>query len=663
MRCRLWAFVAPTLFCVGATAIVAPAALAEPEAGSAPPAATVAPAAAATAAPAAPSPAATAPAAAPAQAAAPPQGADPDYRPDTPPEFATPAPVTPPAAPAAQPAATAPDAAAPPAKPQLGALVRQQLAALPATASDAEKQDAAALSAFYTVRGDAPLWITDGALNAHAQALIAEIRKADDWGLDASVFVLPTATGALSEAQAAEAERQLSIAALLYARDARGGRITDPSKELSSYLDRKPQLLDPATVLAQLAASDAPDATLRGFHPQHPQFEKLRQKYLAMKKQAAEAAANIVIIPKGPALTPGQKNPNVVLLRKRLNVALPAGIAGAPADETLYDPALAEAVKAFQKEKGLRPDGIVGNISRTALNDIDLPSPEKIRANMELWRWMPTDLGPYYVWVNLPEFMVRVFKDGQLIHEERIVSGLVDKQTPVFSAEMELVTLHPRWNVPDSIKVKELYPSLARGGTYFEKQNLKLSQNGRPIDPYSVDWSSADIRKFDVQQPPGGSNVLGVVKFSFPNKHTVYMHDTPSKSLFDQASRPFSHGCMRVRNPVRLAEIILGNDKGWTAQQVDDIVNGPAVENPIPLDHKVPVHIGYFTEWIDDAGEEHRFKDVYGHEERVMLALEGRFNEIVVGPDHLAPVKYDQERYASGGNPLETFMNNLFGGF
>jgi murein L,D-transpeptidase YcbB/YkuD len=522
------------------------------------------------------------------------------------------------------------------------------------------------LAAFYAARNDEALWVDKAGPTAKASALIAEIKKAGDWGLDAKDFDLPEtgpAAAQLARGQLAEIEMDLSLAALKYARYARGGRITDPAKQLSSYLDRLPQLRDPKTVLEEIAATAEPDAYLRGLHPKHPQFEKLRQKYLAMLKSAA-TAEEIVKVPAGPKLVPGQKHATIALLRKRLSVALPAGTAEAPADETFYDEALAQAVKDFQTKKGMRPDGIVGSGTRAALNDIDTPSPARLLANMEEWRWMPEDLGNFHVWVNIPEFLVRVVKDGKVIHEERVITGLTDKQTPVFSAAMELVTFHPRWNVPESIKVRELYPSLARGGTYFEKQNLRLSYNGRPVDPNEVDWSTADIRRYDVYQPSGGGNVLGVLKFSFPNKHTVYMHDTPTKGLFEEASRPFSHGCMRVRNPAKLAEIILAKDKGWDAAKVNEMIDGPTDENPITLDQKIPVHITYFTAWVDAEGNEQGAKDVYGHEQRLKLALEGKFNQIVRGRDHLAPVSYAEVREVQEKNSsFSSFMNNFFGGF
>lgn len=567
------------------------------------------------------------------------------------------------------------DAAAEPKKPAgLGAKVRAALNDRPDELRPEDRAAAESLIAYYETNDDKPIWISNGTLNAKAKAAIDEIKKADDWGLEANKYDLPLMSDIESEEAAAEAELQLSLAVLSYARDARGGRIPEPTKQLSSYIDRAPQLLDPAEVMSQLAAASDPAKTLRGFHPQHPQFEKMRQRMLALRNETAETET-VTRIPAGPVLGLGRKHANVVLLRERLEVPKPEPkvieevtedgdlrVVRKPVDETVFDKPLADAVKAFQKEKGLYADGMVGPRTRAALNDIEVPSPEKIRANMEQWRWMPTDMGAYHIWVNIPEFMVRVIKNGEIVHEERVITGLTDKQTPLFSDEIELVTLNPSWGVPNSIKVNELYPSLARGGSYFRKQGLRLYKNGRQIDPYSVNWSTTDIRKFDVKQPPGKANVLGAVKMSFPNKHLVYMHDTPTKHLFNASSRTFSHGCIRVRDPMRLAELILEADQGMTPEDVHDMRGSGKVEKPIKLESMVPVHITYFTSWIDDDGTELRFKDVYGHEQRIVLALEGRFADIDIGKDHLAPVKAPKAVYG-GDNALEIFFTNLFGGF
>jgi L,D-transpeptidase YcbB len=269
---------------------------------------------------------------------------------------------------------------------------------------------------------------------------------------------------------------------------------------------------------------------------------------------------------------------------------------------------------------------------------------------------MPEDLGDTYIHVNIPEFMVRVVQNGKVVLEERIVTGQVEKQTPVFSDQLEAVIFHPRWNVPESIKVLELYPNLARGGGSFQRQGLKLMRNGQEVDPRSVDWSTADIRNFDVFQPSGDGNALGLVKFIFPNKHGVYLHDTPAKTLFNEASRPFSHGCMRVQNPLELAAKLLSIDKDWEPQRVTEILDRDPDEVPVQIDKKILVHVTYFTDVIDDNGEEHIYKDVYGHEQRVKLALAGKFDQIVIGPDHLAPVEFKRVRVAQSPEDFGSFF-------
>lgn len=609
--------------------------------------------------------------AAPAAAAAPTDvDPGPDDPADAPAEPAAKAPVPEPSAPAAQkpvePAAT--EAAAEPLDPLAHAL-KDRVTATTDTLNEADKADRDALAAFYAERKYAPLWVTKSGLVAKGEAVIAEIKKADDWGLKAADFTLPAAVAAnADDAALAEAEVTLSTAVLKYARYARGGRIPDPAQQLSSFLDRKPQLIAPGEVLAKIAAADAPDATLRGFNPQHPQFEKLRQKYLALRDAAA--ANEMVRLPDaGPMLKPGISHADVALLRKRLKVAAPTETPdGKPADATYFDTALLEAVKAFQKEKGLYQDGLVGRGTRAALNDFQVLTTDKLLANMEEWRWMPEDMGKFHVWVNVPEFTVRVVKDGEVIHTERVITGLPDKQTPIFSETMKTIIAQPRWNVPNSIKVNELWPSLARGGEYFQRQGLRLSYNGRPVDPDDIDWEETDIRRFDIYQPPGPGNALGVVKFAFPNKHLVYMHDTPTKSLFERPSRAYSHGCMRVRDPRRLAEILLNEDKGWDAAKVDALIDHGPENNEVQIDRPIPVHVTYFTAWVDDSGETQMAADVYGHEKRIDLALAGKWDQITKGRDHLAPVKIDPEvranirrnkNYGSVGD----LVQSILGGF
>ncbi|MCP4780869.1 MAG: L,D-transpeptidase family protein [Hyphomicrobium sp.] len=548
----------------------------------------------------------------------------------------------------------------------LGIALQEKLAASKNKGNATVRADRAVLSEYYSARKYKAVWVDASGLKPRAKATLAEIEKAGDWGLDANAFVLPKSEETNAKTPA-EAEITLSLAILKYARHAHGGRIMDPAGTLSSYLDRTPQLLEPKSVLVSIASDDQPDAYLRSLHPRHPQFERLRKAYLALRE--AGPPQKLVTLPKGSTLRPGKKHRHVALLRKRLGLEVPQ-VDGKPGNEKFYDEALKEAVIAFKKEKGIEPvNGIVNRSVRDALNNVRTITAEQLQANMEQWRWMPSDLGNLYVWVNVPEFTLRIAKNGEIVHTERAITGLVGKQTPVFSEDIKMIVFRPRWNVPNSIKVRELWPSLARGGRSFKRQGLRLSRNGRVIDPRSVDWSQDDIRHFDVYQPPGSGNALGNVKFVFPNKHLVYMHDTPTKSLFDKTTRTFSHGCMRIRNPQRMAEILLAEDKRWDTQQVDDLIkNGPG-NNEVGIDRRIPVHVTYFTAWVDDEGETQTARDVYGHEKRIKLALAGKWLQIAKGPNHLAPVKIDPNMRARinqsqrPSTPGDYIQSVLGGGF
>ncbi len=486
--------------------------------------------------------------------------------------------------------------------------VRDALATLPEGATDEDRNERAALDAHYGARGYAPLWLDDaGTPLPQAAAVVAELGRAGEFGLEATDFPPPAIFKkplALSPAQLAQADLSLTRTILKYGRFARGGRITNPSEQLSSYLDRRPKLLDPKVILEGLAAAAAPDAYLRGLHPAHLQFARLRARYLALSPQRQRSAEG-----------------------------------------------------------------------------------KRLLANMEEWRWMPEDLGAVYIWNNLPDFTQRVVKDGQIVREARLVAGKVDKQTPIFTRPLKKITFRPTWIVPDSIKVRELMPDMLRGGTLMRQWRLEVrTKEGEPLKWRAINWHTADIREYDVIQSNGPKSVMGKVKFSFPNQHTVFMHDTlgSDKWMFNASRRTYSHGCMRVQNPIGLAEIILKEDKGWDAERVRAEVEEGPLNNEIALDHKIPIHMTYFTAMVDDNGKLQTFPDVYGHERRITLALEGRWSSIDKGRDHLAPVELgdaqvnDVERLGNSGIVADAentrfrglqrrdsggFLSSLFGKF
>ena len=289
----------------------------------------------------------------------------------------------------------------------------------------------------------------------------------------------------------------------------------------------------------------------------------------------------------------------------------------------------------------------------------------KVLANMEEWRWMPETLGDFYIWVNVPEFTLRVVKNGQVIHTERVVVGKTDTPTPIFSQDMVQVVFHPNWGVPESIKKQDVLPSLIRGSTrIFTFYHLRIQRGGRDVDPATVDWNTADIRHFHIFQPPGENNVLGNIKFRFPNKHDVYMHDTPQKQLFNADVRAFSHGCMRVRNPQRLAELLLAEDQGWPAQRVAAaIAPGAAQNNAVNIGRKIPVHITYFTAAVVQDGTLKLFPDVYGHESKIALGMEGKAHLI---PKEKTPVRAEAigslaESTGTGGYAKKDLVHRVFG--
>lgn len=563
-------------------------------------------------------------------------------------------------APAVAPKPEAPQVAAP-AQPAPFVLSLVEAAQKANPKAGIDKRDLDAVIAFYKARNEAPLWFNDKGRTPDGDALVAEIARAADYGLDPAALDAPALKSAPTtgtpEVMATE-EVRLSLAALKYARHARGGRFEPTS--LTKFLDRKSQVYEPASVLEQIAQAKDAGAYLRQLHPHHAQFERLRQKYLAMRASATQAAS-LPVIPDGPKILPGATHPHVALTRARLGLAAPKGDG---ANENVLDEALAKALKEFQTAKGLKPaDGSIANGTRNALNRIEQGNPKKILANMEQWRWMPDDLGDFYVWVNVPEFTLRVVSQGRVIHTERVVVGKTDTQTPIFSDEMEQVIFHPFWGVPDGIKSNEIQPSLAKGQYgVLAKHNLRIQAGGRDIDPATVDWKSADLRRFHVYQPPGGDNVLGVVKFRFPNKHDVYMHDTPSKGLFSSPVRTFSHGCMRVQNPVRLAEIVLAEDKKMATDRVRSLAApGAPANNQINLTRRIPVHITYFTATIEDDGKARYFSDIYGHESRINLALEGKAHLIARVSEPKGPVRAEPVARLSETQPANRdWMRNVF---
>ena len=427
-----------------------------------------------------------------------------------------------------------------------------------AALSGVKKSAQEALADYYSVPDQPLLWVDENGLNGRAKSVMDEIAKADEYGLRAGDYSLPKTDG--FSPQDASATRWLADAE------------TKISLAVLGYSrDARGGRVDPSQLTDNL------DPTLALPDP----LEVLES--IAIRFDAASYLRSF---------QPDQ--PQFEALRHML----------------------------------VELKGRSGSSNKAAAGN------GKIRAilvNMERWRWLPQDLGPFYVTVNIPEFMLHVVEEGKVVHTTRVVVGKPDKQTPIFSQDMQEIVFNPFWNVPNSIKTEELLPYLTQGGGWFaggwdtsvlERHNLHINRGGHEVDPASIDWGHTDIRTLEIYQPPGPDNVLGNVKFVFPNKHDVYMHDTTQKFLFAQPIRAESHGCMRVQNPDQLATLLLKHDQGWTQARVASAIAGNADQH-VKLEQKIPVYITYFTAWVNDDGSLSTFGDLYGHDARMAAVLFG----------------------------------------
>ncbi|MGA9603431.1 MAG: L,D-transpeptidase family protein [Methyloceanibacter sp.] len=297
---------------------------------------------------------------------------------------------------------------------------------------------------------------------------------------------------------------------------------------------------------------------------------------------------------------------------------------------------------------------------------VDGPEAQRIIINMERWRWLPADLGTYHVEDNIPEFLGRVVKNGKTVYATKVVVGLPKYATPIFSADMRSIVFNPDWTVPETIILEDLQPALKGNDgsgpdlSILQAHELNVSFQGKPVDPAKVDWGRANVMQYTFTQPPGPDNVLGKLKFNFPNRHAIYMHDTIQPEVFDETVRMASHGCIRVFQPARLATFLLAEDKGWSDQQVKDMI-AKGDNSVISLSHKIPVHLTYFTMTADEKGKTQSFPDVYGLDAKMASALFGKAAKIDEIEADTSPVAGRSRAAWNGRGGLTDAINGLFG--
>jgi murein L,D-transpeptidase YcbB/YkuD len=519
------------------------------------------------------------------------------------------------------------------------------------------KAERTAVEAFYSSHDYAPIWFGISGPTERAKQAMAHLRNADADGMDPADYPVPNAAAAATPAALAEAEMRLTDSVLDYARQATLGRVHYSRVSGDIFYDQvAPQPLD---VLSKLASGKNAEEVLDSYQPQHAAYKALRKKLAEIRgKGGNDAPAQIA---RGPVLelATDKRSKQTTLMQDERVPALRAKLGlTAVADDTFYDKPLADAVAQYQKDKGLKASGQLTNATVDALNGKRQERDDQlIIANMERWRWVPRDLGKAHVVLNIPDYTLQVYNHGAAIWKTRVVVGKPGTHaTPLLSETMKYITVNPTWNVPPSIVYNEYLPALQQDPTVLKRMGLNLTQN--------KDGS------VHISQPPGEANALGRVRFNFPNKFLVYQHDTPDKNLFAHAKRAYSHGCMRVQDPNKYAEVMTGlgmPGHSYTAEQIRGMYGHSEID--LRFTTPIPVHITYQTAFVDEQGNLQTREDIYGRDASLLALLKSdhRQAETPVAraqPSYSRPsVKLPngvggESSYSGGGS----FFERLFGG-
>ena len=489
---------------------------------------------------------------------------------------------------------------------------------------------------FYTRREFRPAWVENAKPRPQVETLVASLREAETEGLDPSLYNV-----AMIEARHAEASKGLftdkgfdpreagaldvwyTYLYMKYASDLADGLSNlsraDPTWKITSEKFDPLQHLEKALLENRIAES------LRELTPQGPEYARLRTVLAEYK--AIKAKGGWLQAPGNLTLRPGQRSPHVSTLAKRL-AATGDFRSTVPAEgqTALYEGALVEAVKVFQRRHGLADDGA---ITAAVVAELNVPVDYRIaqiEMNMERWRWLPRELGSRYILVNIPEMRLDVYEGNTSTLTMRTVVGKEDTPTPIFNDEMTHIVFSPYWNVPPSIAQEETLPSVMSDPGFLARNNMELvDASGNRVDPASVDLNNPEAYRF--RQRPGGDNSLGLVKFMFPNQFNVYLHDTPADSLFARAARSYSHGCVRLEQPVALAQYVLKDQPDWDAARIEAAMHA-GEEKHVKLKSPIPVYLGYWTARVRPDGTVQFRRDVYGTDRRQTGLLADRLERL-----------------------------------
>lgn len=494
------------------------------------------------------------------------------------------------------------------------------------------------MRAFYASRQYATAWIDGTKPRPQLDALLHAINQSDKNGLDPELYDL----GPLSETRAraqthligaadfdaalvAPLELRLTAAFLEYASDLANGVTDRPDRDPMWRV--RPRRIDLRPPLDAVVAGGRVDDILARLGPAAPEYRRLSEAHA--RYRAIEAAGGWPKLPEKLALRPGQRSGALAALARRLAIGGDMDPSVAERPPATYDANLQNGVRRFALRHGLRE---TTRLTPDVVAAMNVPVAQRIRQielNMERWRWFPRDLGETHIRVNVPEYHLDLWDHGKIALAMNVIVGAIDKPTPIFSDQMTAIIFSPYWNVPATIAADETLPGLMGDPEYLARNNLEVvSTSGEVVDPATIDWSQADPGNpetfpYRFRQKPGTTNSLGLVKFLFPNDFDVYLHDTPSAELFKRDFRALSHGCVRIQQPVALAEYLLKDLPSWNAPRIEKAMHA-GLEETMKLPHPIPVHLMYWTVRVDERGTVQFFDDIYGHDSRQWEVYQAR---------------------------------------
>jgi len=488
------------------------------------------------------------------------------------------------------------------------------------------KAESVDLQRFYTARNYQPVWVTPEPESSPLEIALAFIASAESEGLDSRDYQLQQLQQLQQQAghslpAAIELEVRTTHALLTLARDLSRGRFSATAADRDWHIPQP--AFDAATFLLEAIKTNRLQQSLNDLPPKKTSYQLLKQT-LARYQKLANSHTEWITIPSTPSIRPGATNAAIPLLRQRIAQAYAAdGIAEyriIPNESKHYDDELVTAIQAFQAQHGLNSDGIIGNNTIRALNISLDRKIRQLRINMERLRWLPRNLGERYVLVNTAGFRLTVAEKNKHVFDMRIIVGRDYRSTPTFNGNLSHMILNPYWNVPNSIARKDLLPKQQDNPSHFTSSNIKVfpnhNRNAEAIDPDTIDWQAIKNRfPYVLRQDPGKNNALGRIKFMFPNSFDIYLHDTPSKSLFQRDIRTFSSGCIRLEKPLELAAFALGKQE-LPEKFLADMESGQTttVHLPKPL----PIYLVYITAWIDEQEKLHFSPDIYDRDIRAL---------------------------------------------